>query len=70
MSARVLAKNASARSMGRKLHLGLGIVDFWQAVNLLDVEYGLALHERNLALDFVAGTVVLGLDDGVGIDDK
>jgi hypothetical protein len=41
------------------------VVNLGQALDLLDVEHRVALHERNLALDIVAITVVLGLGDSV-----
>jgi len=54
----------------REPRLGLGVVVLRQAFDLLDVEHGVALHERNLALDLAAFAVVLSLDDGIGIDDE
>ena len=41
-----------------------------QPFDLLDVKDGIALHEGNLALDLVAGAVVLGLGDRVRVDDE
>ena len=51
--------------------LGLGVVDFRQAVNLLDVECGIAFHVRNFALGILVGFVIMfGARDGIGEDDK
>ena len=67
-----LAKNFSAcvdagdRVAGKD---NLGVEDFGQALDLLDVENGVALHVGDFALDILAGlVVVLGARDGVGID--
>ena len=50
---------------------GLRVVVLGQAVDLLDVKNGVALHERDRALALLAGVRVgLGADDLVGIDDK
>jgi len=49
----------------------LRVVDFRQAVDLFDVEDAVILHVRDLALDILAGlVVVLGARDAVGIDDE
>ena len=69
----VAAKNASAcamRSTGVCLHFGLAVVVFGQAVNLLDIEDGVALHVMNLALGLLALVVLLGPGDGIRIDDE
>ena len=50
---------------------GLRVVVRGQAVDLLDVEDGVALQERDLALDLLAGRRVgFGARDLVGVDDK
>ena len=49
---------------------GHAVVVLGQAFDLLDVEDGVALHEGDLALDLLAGVVVLGFGDGVRVDDE
>jgi hypothetical protein len=49
----------------------LGVIVFWQAVDLLDIEDRAALEERDRVFGFLAGRAVgLGADDLVGIDDE
>jgi hypothetical protein len=49
----------------------LCVIVLGQALDLLDVKNGVALHEGNGALGFLAGRAVrIASDDLVGIDDK
>ena len=57
------------RATGSSVGGGLRVVDFGQAVDLLDVEDGVTLHVRDFPLDILAGLlVVLGARDAVGVD--
>ena len=50
---------------------GFRVVDFGKAVDLLDIEHGVALHVRDFALVVLAGrVVVLGAGDAVGVHDQ
>ncbi len=49
---------------------GLRVVVLGQAFDLLDVEDGVSLHERDFALDVLAVVVGFGLGEAVGIDDE
>jgi hypothetical protein len=49
----------------------LGVEDFGQALDLLDVEHGVALHVGDFERDIFAGLQIpLGARDGVGVDHK
>ena len=50
---------------------GFRVVDFGQAVDLLDVEHAVAFHVGDFALGVLAGRVVmLGAGDAVGVHDQ
>ena len=49
----------------------LRVLDFQQAIDLFDVEYGVPFPVRDFALDILAGlVVVLGARDAVGVNDE
>src|ERR1700735_3003902 len=54
----------------RRCDLGLRVIDLGQALDLLDIEHGVALHVVNLALRFLAALVRLVARDGVRVDDQ
>ena len=58
------------RSTGGEFRLRLHVVLLGQALDLLDVEHRVALQEVDLALDVLAGVVLLGLRDRIGVDDQ
>ena len=54
-----------------KLWDGFRIPHSWQPIDLLDIEYGVTLQEREIALDLIAGFFIgLFASNRVGIDDQ
>jgi len=54
-----------------KLWDGFRIPPSWQPIDLLDIEYGVTLQEREIALDLIAGFFIgLLASNRVGIDDQ
>jgi hypothetical protein len=65
-----LGSRVALHRLQNRLDLGR-VVMRGQAVDLLDVEHAIALHEEGVALAFLAGLLVdLGLVHAVGVDDR
>ena len=53
-----------------ELRGGSGVVMIGQALDLLDIEHGVPLHEENVAVGFLAVLAGFAFGDAVGVDDQ